>query len=151
MAAVVSAPRLALWALAGGIVALGTLTFNYAQGVSYLSDDPRACANCHVMQDVFDGWNRSPHHAVAVCNDCHTPHTFPDKYLVKGLNGLNHSTRFTLNNYPTNLQITPFDAAVVQDNCVNCHGRMAAQIVTVAGHSTEGVTCARCHYDVGHP
>ena len=59
---------------------LGTYTFTYAKGLSYFSNDPRACMNCHIMREHFDGWQKSPHHAVATCNDCHTPHTFFAKY-----------------------------------------------------------------------
>ena len=59
--------------LAGGIVGLGGFTFKYGQGFSYLSDDPKACANCHIMQSVYDRWNHGTHKAVATCNDCHTP------------------------------------------------------------------------------
>lgn len=76
--------------LLGGIVGLGGFTFTYAEGFSYFSDDPQACINCHVMREVFEGWNHSSHKAVAVCNDCHIPHTFPAKYIMRGLNGWNH-------------------------------------------------------------
>ena len=40
----------------GTMAGIGGYTFIYAKGGSYLRDDPRACANCHVMQDHFDGW-----------------------------------------------------------------------------------------------
>ena len=83
---------LKVWALLallfGGVVGLGMYTFAYAEGTSYLSDDPAACRNCHIMNDVYDAWERGPHHAVATCNDCHIPHVFPDKYVVKALNGV---------------------------------------------------------------
>ncbi len=102
-----------LFGLGGGIFGLGAFTFNYAEGFSYLSDDPRACANCHVMREVYDGWNRSPHHAVAVCNDCHTPHSsFVAKYAIKGLNGFNHSKAFTLNDFAEPIRITALNRAV---------------------------------------
>ncbi len=50
---------LMLAAVIGGIVGLGAFTFVYAQGASYLSDDPASCNNCHVMRDQFDGWQHS--------------------------------------------------------------------------------------------
>ena len=31
----------------------------YAQGFSYLSDDPAACANCHIMREHYDGWQKA--------------------------------------------------------------------------------------------
>ena len=60
-------------AFVGLLIGIGSFTFVYAKGYSYLTNDPRACANCHVMQDHFDAWTRSSHRSVAVCNDCHTP------------------------------------------------------------------------------
>jgi len=71
----------ALWL--GAALGLGAYTFVYARGYSYFSNDPAACANCHVMRDYFDSWQRSSHHASAVCNDCHTPHPLVGKYLTK--------------------------------------------------------------------
>src|SRR5688572_27117399 len=35
---------------------LGSYTFAYARGWAYMTDDPRACANCHVMNEQYDGW-----------------------------------------------------------------------------------------------
>ena len=60
--------------LAIGIAAgVGAYTFAYAKGWSYLTDNAAACANCHVMQEQYDGWLKSSHRSAAVCNDC--PHT----------------------------------------------------------------------------
>jgi cytochrome c nitrite reductase small subunit len=39
-----------LGALAGLFLGLGAYTFLYAKGYSYLTNNPAACANCHVMQ-----------------------------------------------------------------------------------------------------
>ena len=78
--------------LAGGILlGVAGYTFHYAKGTSYLSNNPLACVNCHVMQEHYDSWVKSSHRAIATCNDCHVPHTFPEKYLAKLINGWNHS------------------------------------------------------------
>lgn len=74
-------------ALMGVAAGIGSYTFVYARGSSYLTDDPSACANCHVMQAQYDGWRVSPHRSVAVCNDCHTPPGLIPKYATKALNG----------------------------------------------------------------
>ena len=37
----------------GIAVGLGGYTFVYARGYSYLTNDPAACANCHVMEDHY--------------------------------------------------------------------------------------------------
>jgi len=146
-----SAKRFWIFSITGmiGILAgLGLYTFSYAEGLSYLSDDPNACINCHVMRDQFEGWNHSSHKEVAACNDCHTPHTFPQKYIIKGGNGWNHSVAFTLGTYPDNIQIRDFNADVVQDNCVYCHKELVSQIYT--SPSGEVAECVACHRDVGH-
>ncbi|HET8748893.1 MAG TPA: hypothetical protein VFM98_25090, partial [Ramlibacter sp.] len=36
--------------LAGVVLGIGGYAFVYAQGHSYLSAEPRVCANCHIMQ-----------------------------------------------------------------------------------------------------
>ncbi len=59
--------------LAGAAVGLGSYTFIYAKGYSYVMNNPAACANCHVMRDHFDAWAKGSHRVVATCNDCHTP------------------------------------------------------------------------------
>lgn len=56
-------------------VGLGAYTFIYAKGYSYLTNDPAACANCHVMQAQYDGWMKSSHHSVATGNDCSVGHS----------------------------------------------------------------------------
>src|SRR6266481_456450 len=79
----------------GIAVGIGVYTFAYARGWSYLTDNPAACANCHVMREQFDGWLKSSHRAVATCNHCHTPANFIGKYATKASNGFWHSFFFT--------------------------------------------------------
>ena len=81
--------------LLGVAVGLGGYTFIYAKGYSYLTNNPAACANCHVMQQQYDAWMKSSHHSAATCNDCHTPHNIIGKYAVKANNGFWHSFYFT--------------------------------------------------------
>jgi cytochrome c nitrite reductase small subunit len=133
---------------AGGVFGLGGYTFVYAEGGSYFSDDPRACVNCHIMREVYDGWHHGSHTAVATCNDCHTPHRFPDKYIIKGINGWNHSVAFTLGNFPEPIRITPLNRQVTQDTCLYCHESLVVAISHDADlHPTD---CLTCHAGVGH-
>ncbi len=74
----------------GAAIAVTGYTFVYAKGASYLSNDPRACANCHIMQDHLDGWIKSSHRSVATCNDCHTPAGLIPKYFTKADHGVFH-------------------------------------------------------------
>lgn len=147
-----SASGLVLACVAGvGVLAgAGLFTFQDARGLSYLSDDPAACANCHVMREVLDGWQKGPHHAVAVCNDCHTPHDFAGKYYVKARNGWHHSKAFTLQNFHEPIRITEANALVLQNNCVRCHAEVVAGIGAQANDPSDDVSCVRCHRSVGH-
>jgi len=43
----------AMISLVGALTGLGAFTFRYAQGLSYLSNDPKACTNCHIMNEQF--------------------------------------------------------------------------------------------------
>ena len=133
----------------GVLIGLSAFTFVYAEGFSYFSNDPASCMNCHIMRDQFEGWNHSTHKAVATCNDCHTPHTnLVDKYLVKGLNGFNHSLKFTLGNFEEPIQITELNARVAHNNCVECHKTAVSQLSHVVVE--EPLSCVRCHGNVGH-
>jgi formate-dependent nitrite reductase cytochrome c552 subunit len=48
----------------GMVLGIGGYTFVYARGGSYLTNDPQACANCHVMREQFEDWQWSSHRAV---------------------------------------------------------------------------------------
>ncbi|MCE9596306.1 MAG: cytochrome c nitrite reductase small subunit [Planctomycetes bacterium] len=137
-------------ALVGAVVGLGLFTFGYARGLSYMSNDPRACTNCHVMNDQFASWSKSTHHHVAVCNDCHVPHDFVGKYLAKARNGWNHSKAFTLQDFPEPIRITPHNAAILQTNCVRCHEPMVHDTVLGAVSGAQSLDCVHCHQGVGH-
>jgi cytochrome c nitrite reductase small subunit len=133
----------------GGAAGLGGFTFSYAQGFSYLSNDPQACVNCHIMRDQFDAWNRGSHKAVAVCNDCHTPHNnIVSKYVVKGINGFRHSYAFTTGNHPEPIRITDMNRDVTQHACLYCHGDFTAEIAHAEGQ--DPTDCLSCHEGVGH-
>ncbi len=129
----------------GALVGVGGFTFGYAEGWSYFSPDPRACVNCHIMNPQYDSWQKSSHHTVAVCNDCHLPHDFFGKYVAKARNGFNHSWAFTFQDFPEPIRITPKNAEILQDNCVECHAGFVHPIL-VSGEPQ----CVRCHADVGH-
>ena len=137
-----------LFIILGILIGTGFFTFVYARGTSYLSDDPNTCVNCHVMRPQFEAWGHSSHARVATCNDCHTPHNFPGKWIVKGINGFNHSAAFTLGGFHEPITITDFNAQVLQDSCVYCHQNVVNVINTL--HADEPLQCVNCHSDVGH-
>jgi cytochrome c nitrite reductase small subunit len=137
---------LGLGALLGAALGLGLFTVAYSKALSYASDEPEACANCHIMQAQYDGWQKGPHHAAATCNGCHTPHDFVGKWFSKSLNGFRHSKAFTLQDFHEPIRITPRNAAALEANCLRCHGDF--EIARDAeGRSAE---CVHCHRGVGH-
>lgn len=138
--------------LIGSAVGVGTYTFYYAQGASYLTNDAKACANCHVMQDQYDAWVKSSHRNVAACNDCHAPHdSLFAKYFCKGRNGFFHSLAFTTGKHPDPIQITPYNERITERACRYCHADVVHDIDTsTTGRTEDQLSCIRCHVDVGH-
>lgn len=134
----------------GGLIGIGFYTFGYAKGGSYLSNDPKACMNCHIMTDQYESWTKSSHHHAAKCNDCHIPHEFPWKYVEKSRNGWNHSKAFTLQNFPEPIRITERNLKILQANCVHCHEGMVQDVISHKGVSLETMRCTDCHRSVGH-
>lgn len=134
----------------GLAIGIGGFTFVYAKGASYLTDDPQACANCHVMEEQFAGWVRSSHRAVAVCNDCHTPKGVLAKYLNKAANGARHSWAFTTGWFHEPIGITAGNRQITESRCRDCHQEVSEAILS--GHPKDaGLSCIRCHGSVGHP
>lgn len=138
--------------LIGGATGLGAFTFGYADGAAYLTNDPNACANCHVMQEHLDAWVKSSHGKFATCNDCHAPHDFLNKYYCKSRNGFFHSLAFTTGGFPEQIQMHEYNRGVVEAQCRECHADVTHSIdarATMSG-KVEEVSCIRCHSTVGH-
>jgi cytochrome c nitrite reductase small subunit len=136
--------------IALGIAAgVGGYTFLYAKGASYLTNDPAACANCHVMNEQYAGWVKSSHRSVAVCNDCHAPHDLIGKYMTKAENGFRHSLAFTTGRFHEPIQITPHDREITEHACRDCHQDI---VLAIDGphEDAESLSCIKCHPSVGH-
>jgi cytochrome c nitrite reductase small subunit len=138
-----------LAALLGTALGVGGYTLVYADATSYLSTDPRACMNCHIMRPQFDGWQKASHHGVAGCVDCHLPPSGIPKLWAKAVNGWNHSKAFTLQDFPEPIRITARNAELLQENCLRCHGEVVHGLVS-AGGGRDALQCVHCHRSVGH-
>ena len=136
--------------LVGVLIGIGSYTFVYAKGYSYMTNDPAACANCHVMRDHFQAWTRASHQSTAVCNDCHTPPGLVPKYITKARNGFWHSFYFTTGRYPDPLRITPRNHEVTELACRKCHAELTASIAAHTGVGQNALQCTKCHNEVGH-
>jgi len=138
--------------LIGAFTGVGVFTFGYAEGGSYLTNRPEACANCHVMQEHLDAWVKSSHSKFATCNDCHAPHDTLGKYYCKTRNGFFHSLAFTTGHFPDQIQMHDYNHKVVEQNCRHCHADLTHAIdplPNVAG-DVESTSCIHCHSTVGH-
>jgi cytochrome c nitrite reductase small subunit len=138
-----------LAALVGVLLGIGLFTFGYARGASYLTDDPAACGNCHVMRENVESWLKSSHGKVAVCNDCHTPPGFAGKYTTKAVNGFFHSLAFTTQRFPDEIFITERNFKVTEKACLKCHEEIVLGIRGSRAHGQD-VSCIACHRTVGH-
>jgi len=134
----------------GVLLGLGLYTFRYAEGLSYFSSDPKACANCHIMNPEYNSWVKSSHHIVAKCVDCHLPHALVPKLIAKAENGYHHSKGFTLEDFAEPIMIKAKNRQILQDNCLVCHGELVHQIVSGSTTDADAIRCVHCHRSVGH-
>ncbi len=136
-----------------GLVAYGAYI---SKVFSYLSDDPAACINCHIMTPQFATWFHSSHRKSATCNDCHVPQDNKLRALWFKINdGIRHSTLFTVASYPQVIKIRDEGAKVVQENCTRCHSNQLSFVSifqNTGGHSSKtfGRQCWDCHREVPH-
>ena len=128
---------------------LGAFTFGYGEGAAYLSNDPTACANCHIMQSHYDTWLKSSHENVATCNDCHLPHDFAGKWITKADNGFFHSLAFTTDRFHEPIQIKDRNRRVTHNACLHCHSDYVNHMLPPQ-RGGDMLLCVHCHTDVGH-
>ncbi len=148
--------RVAVFISCGALIGLGAVAFHVGNATSYLSDDPKACMNCHVMAPQHATWERGSHARVAVCNDCHVPHDNPiRKYAFKALDGARHSFMFTFKMEPQVIRIHDAGMAVVQENCIRCHTHQTQNVkekfvsLDLRNHGG-GKLCWECHRETPH-
>lgn len=148
--------RVLLACALGVLLGIGAYTFRYAEGFSYFSAKPSACANCHIMQAQLDSWQAASHHTVAVCIDCHLPHSGLAKWLAKAENGYRHSKEFTAQTFAEPIFVQARGHAILEANCRRCHGALVAEL-SPGAHArdtrqatAERVGCVHCHAGVGH-
>ena len=128
---------------------VGAFTFVYAKGFSYLSTDPRACVNCHVMNQQYDGWLKSGHRHAATCVECHLPHGGSPSGVAKADHGFRHSVAFTLQNFKEPIEITPRDRT--SSGRTACGATRASSTPRRrAPDRPRELDCLHCHAGAGH-
>ncbi|MCW5943255.1 MAG: cytochrome c nitrite reductase small subunit [Fimbriimonadaceae bacterium] len=142
--------RLACFGSTGALLGMGAYVASISQAASYLSDDPKACVNCHIMTPEYATWQHSSHARVANCNDCHVPHeNLVRKYFFKAKDGARHSFMFTFGLEPQVIEAHPESREVIQANCVRCHSTVIGDVARPI-HSASGRSCTDCHREVPH-
>ncbi len=140
----------------GVLIGIVVFIFKVSNAVSYLSDDPETCINCHIMTPQYATWTHSAHRENATCNDCHVPHdNVFNKYYFKAKDGLRHATMFTLRLEPQVIFIKEEGKKVVHQNCIRCHSdlvkdsKLATQ-TNFEAHNKTDRECWDCHREVPH-
>ncbi|UTW66700.1 cytochrome c nitrite reductase small subunit [bacterium SCSIO 12643] len=142
--------------LSGSVIGLGLFILQESKAISYLSDDPKTCINCHVMTPEYITWDHSSHGKVTNCNDCHVPHdNVFRKYAFKAKDGLYHATIFTLHAEPEVIVMHEAGQEVVKANCIRCHSDQvtdAKASAWIEGHDASRTDrqCWECHREVPH-
>jgi cytochrome c nitrite reductase small subunit len=138
------------------IVGLGFFIIYISNAASYLSDDPKTCINCHVMNPQYATWQKGSHGRVATCNDCHVPQdNFVNMYWFKANDGLRHATYFTMRWEPQVIQIKDAGKWAVQSNCIRCHSNNIHPIAlrSINNRNVADQTdrfCWECHRETPH-
>ena len=142
--------RLPTFLMLGIMAGLGLVIIHVSRATSYMSDDPETCANCHVMNTAYLTWQHSNHAEVAVCNDCHVPHSSVAAHWgFKARDGLWHATVFTMRWEPEVIRLSSGAAPVVEENCCRCHARVLSDLDNPC-RPRPGARCWDCHRDIPH-
>lgn len=148
--------RIPVIIILGILTGLSLYTLYISKAISYLSDNPTTCVNCHIMSPQYATWSHSAHRKNARCNDCHVPHDhFVNTYYFKAKDGLRHATIFTLRKEPQVIFIKKEGKKVVQMNCIRCHNHLMSdpelQMRTDSYHSYRNdKKCWDCHRESPH-
>ncbi|MDR1049721.1 MAG: cytochrome c nitrite reductase small subunit [Deltaproteobacteria bacterium] len=145
-----------IFAVVGVVVGLGAYTLYASRAWVYLTDDPRACATCHVMGTYYSSYAKSSHNVRANCNDCHVPQ---DKFLrtwaFKAKDGLYHASVFTFGEDRQVIRAREGTKEVVQENCVRCHVPLVTEFAKMSPEydrvlAGDKKACWDCHRDMPH-
>jgi cytochrome c nitrite reductase small subunit len=92
---------------------------------------------------------KSSHRAVAVCNDCHTPHNLAGNYPGAVNNGFWHSFYFTTQRFQEPIRINARNLAIAEIACRDYH----PALLETPGRRNQlvgGSPCTGCHAMAGH-
>ncbi|MFN8206827.1 MAG: SUMF1/EgtB/PvdO family nonheme iron enzyme [Bacteroidales bacterium] len=157
------------WVFTGGLI-LGIMLFlGVKKTVSYTSTD-QFCNSCHVHPHSTDSWKRSTHFdnkrgIVVHCVDCHLPPEGWPYLREKAKTGLRDVWAVIFKdkkemNWELMSTVEAAERHTYQASCIACHENLFPLGLSREGEEAhlyfsqqkegEGITCVRCHLQVGH-
>ena len=142
--------------LIGMIVGCTIYLVYVSNAVSYMSDNPKVCVNCHIMAPQYATWAHSLHRETANCSDCHVPHdNIFNKYFFKAKDGIRHAAMFTLKLEPQVIHIHQEGEEVFKNNCIRCHSNQIhnTKVESVLKNHVQHIDnrkCWECHRETPH-
>jgi nitrate/TMAO reductase-like tetraheme cytochrome c subunit len=112
----------------------------------YTKEDPQFCSSCHLMQEAYKTWRKSPHRDFT-CQRCHVMSILEQNRMLVA-----YVVRGTKSTRQKHGRISPWNA------CRECHLSDVAQgSVTLKksyGHARhvfmENISCSKCHTGTSH-
>jgi len=126
--------------------------------ISYLSEDPKVCINCHVMTSHYATWQHSAHRESATCVECHLPQeSLVDKMIYKSMDGAKDFAAMTFRTFGKHIKVSDSATKRIQANCIFCHRETVSQMTVNSklyqenGESTQiDRNCWDCHRKTPH-
>jgi cytochrome c nitrite reductase small subunit len=143
------APRaLLILAAAATIMALGAFVV-VTEAPAYAGTASETCANCHVMDSMYENHYHAAHRPWTECASCHLPHNnLVNYYVEKGRQGMHDVYVFGTAQTPQVIRLSAYSKAIVQQNCIHCHEDAVETIM--AGVQPFERFCWECHRSTAH-
>ena len=133
---------------AAAAIALGLFAF-VTDMPAYAGTASETCANCHVMDSMYENYNHAAHQPWAECADCHLPHENMISYYVeKGRQGIHDVYVFSTGTTPELIRLNENSKVTMQANCIRCHTDAVETIMT--GVQPYDRSCWECHRPAAH-
>jgi cytochrome c nitrite reductase small subunit len=138
-----------LIALAAFVLAMGVFVAT-TDALTYAGAHAETCANCHVMDSMYENYYHAAHEKWAECADCHLPHeNIVAYYFEKGRQGAHDVYFFSTGQTPEMIRANEHSQEIIQSNCLRCHENTVEDIM-MAGAQPLDRNCWECHRAVAH-
>jgi cytochrome c nitrite reductase small subunit len=135
-------------AVAAAVAALAVFVI-VTDAPAYAGTASETCANCHVMDSMYENYYHAAHRPWAECANCHLPHdNLVDYYLEKGRQGMHDVYVFSTDQTPEVIHLSAHSKAIIQQNCIHCHQSTVETVMI--GVQPFDRQCWECHRDTAH-